>query len=161
LGPVPVLQILLTERHRFGPPYGSAAVELTPSDPLLSSLQNPKPLVRHLAFLDLCFIAEKSVDRWRRAALYRDESGESYRRVIGTCLEPLEGVIERVKVAVGSGSGPGLSGFKQGFQLQRGVAAGGKRGDRGDPEEIFRDFQVRSCACSLCSPDCGIFIAWW
>jgi hypothetical protein len=160
LGPAPFLQIILTERHRFGPPYASAAAELTPGDPLLSSIQNPKPLVRHLAFLDLCFIAEKSADRWRRIALFRDESGESYRKVIGTSLEPLEGVIERVKVAVGSGSGPGLSGFKQGFQLQRGVAARGKRGDRGDPEEIFRDFQVRSCTCSLCSPVCGICNAW-
>ncbi|GAQ78531.1 hypothetical protein KFL_000140520 [Klebsormidium nitens] len=138
-----VARIILTERHYFTPPPGTISTETAPADALLTALRNPKPLARHLAFLDLCYVAERSVDKWRRAAFFRDETGTSYKKVIDLCLEPVEGVIEGAKLAVGGGNGRGGSGTRPGeFQLQMGAAARETKRRGGDPEEILRDLQI-------------------
>lgn len=95
-----LVQSLHTRRHRFTPPFGTSAAETNPSEMLLIALEDSEKssLLRYLAVLDLCMLSEHNSDAWRLHALF-EESGETYSRVVSTCLGPLD--MLTVKLAKG------------------------------------------------------------
>lgn len=133
-------QVILTRRHVFAPPLGSTLAETQPSEQLLSILEDVESpsLAQHLAYLDLCIVAESNVDTWRRTAFF-EESGETYKRIISACLGPLDNLTLRLV--------KGLEIFetKSGDFLKQQVQSQGlnKKSESSSIKEIFRDMQVR------------------
>lgn len=132
--------MIQTRRHVFAPPLGSATAESQPTEQLLLMLEEAdnRSLGQHLAYLDLCIVAESNVDTWRRTAFF-EETGETYKRVIGACLRPLDNLTLRLV--------KGLEIFesdKSGDFLKQQMQAPGinKSSQGGSIKEIFRDFQV-------------------
>ncbi|KAL4587008.1 hypothetical protein LXL04_011657 [Taraxacum kok-saghyz] len=84
-----LMQVFMTKRLVFAiaPTRGSS----NPSGYLVEALEDTtvNPVVRYLAYLDLCMVSVTHCDTWRRAALF-ETSGETYKRVIAVCLSPLE-----------------------------------------------------------------------
>jgi nucleoporin NDC1 len=134
------IQVILTRRHVFAPPLGSTLAETQPSEQLLSMLEDVESpsLAQHLAYLDLCIVAESNVDTWRRTAFF-EESGETYKRIISACLGPLDNLTLRLV--------KGLEIFetKSGDFLKQQVQSQGlnKKSESSSIKEIFRDIQVR------------------
>eukprot|EP00850_Spirogloea_muscicola_P009487 SM000053S17444 [mRNA] locus=s53:449406:462681:+ [translate_table: standard] len=88
--------VIMTERQVFAPPPGSAAAERDPAGLLLAALEHKGSdgdacLLRHLALLDLCLLAEQDGGSWQRTMLF-EKSGSTYRRVISQCLNELDGM---------------------------------------------------------------------
>jgi nucleoporin NDC1 len=130
------IQVILTRRHVFAPPLGSTLAETQPSEQLLSMLEDVESpsLAQHLAYLDLCIVAESNVDTWRRTAFF-EESGETYKRIISACLGPLDNLTLRLV--------KGLEIFetKSGDFLKQQVQSQGlnKKSESSSIKEIFRD----------------------
>lgn len=123
----------------FAPPLGTSLAETQPSEQLLSMLEdldNPS-LAQHLAYLDLCIVAESNVDTWRRTAFF-EETGETYKRINAACLGPLDNLTLRLA--------KGLEIFetKTGDFLKQQVQSQGmnKKIESISVKEIFRDIQV-------------------
>eukprot|EP00271_Cylindrocystis_brebissonii_P015570 TRINITY_DN38501_c0_g1_i1.p1 TRINITY_DN38501_c0_g1~~TRINITY_DN38501_c0_g1_i1.p1 ORF type:complete len:660 (+),score=73.42 TRINITY_DN38501_c0_g1_i1:218-2197(+) len=96
-----LVEVVHTEHHRFLPEMGSADAELAPCGPLLAALDHKGKganarLLRHLAFLDLVYVAEGDVDRWRRNAIF-EETGDAYRVVVDACLRNVDGLTKKLK----------------------------------------------------------------
>ncbi|KAJ7548109.1 hypothetical protein O6H91_08G117700 [Diphasiastrum complanatum] len=142
-----LIQVIQTKRHVFAPPLGSAAAETNPVGPLLSILEEADNLfLRYLAFLDLSIISEvseRNVESWRRAALF-EETGETYRRIIGVSLQPLDNLamklVRGLEIVKSEKSGDIL------MQQMQSPNAQGKATYGGNLKELFRDFQL--CAWS-------------
>eukprot|EP00250_Pteridium_aquilinum_P006221 c16184_g1_i1 orf=644-2320(+) len=85
-----LVQTLHTRRYKFAPLFGTSAAETSPSEMLLIALEETEKssLPHYLATLDLCMLSESNSDPWRLHALF-EESGETYSRVVSTCLKPL------------------------------------------------------------------------
>lgn len=138
------VQVILTRRHVFAPPLGSTLAETQPSEQLLSMLEDVESpsLAQHLAYLDLCIVAESNVDTWRRTAFF-EESGETYKRIISACLGPLDNLTLRLV--------KGLEIFetKSGDFLKQHVQSQGlnKKSESSSIKEIFRDMQL----CAWCA----------
>jgi nucleoporin NDC1 len=141
-----LIQVIHTQRHSFAPPLGSSAAESQPSETLLMVLEESASgsLSQHLAYLDLCNVAESNVDSWRRAAFF-EETGETYKRVIGACLRPLDNLSSRLA--------KGLEIFesdRSGDFLRQQLQVPGvdnKGFQSGIVKDVFRDFQL----CTLCA----------
>lgn len=138
------VQVIQTRRHVFAPPLGSTLAETQPSEQLLSMLEdvdNPS-LAQYLAYLDLCIVAESNVDTWRRTAFF-EETGETYNRIITSCLGPLDNLTLRLA--------KGLEIFetKSGDFLKQQVQSQGlnKKPESIGVKEIFRDLQL----CAWCA----------
>ncbi|KAH7415736.1 hypothetical protein KP509_14G058500 [Ceratopteris richardii] len=113
-----LVQAVHTRRYHFAPPVGTAAAETNPSDLLLQALEAEKSsLVHYLAALDLCMLSEHNSDAWRLSALF-EESGETYNRVVSTCLKPLNMLtIKLAKGLDGLEEAHEKASFKQQMQL--------------------------------------------
>lgn len=139
-----LVQVILTRRHIFAPPLGSTLAETQPSEQLLSILEDVEnlSLVQHLAYLDLCIVAERNVDTWRRTAFF-EESGETYKRIISACLGPLDNLTLRLA------NGLEIFETKSGDFLKQLVLSRGldKKSESSSVKEIFRDIQL----CSWCA----------
>lgn len=90
-----------TRRCSFTPPQSSAAAETNPTDYILETLElsNPRSLMQHLAFQDLCAVSECNIEPWRRGAFF-EESGETYKRIVTACLKPLEDFTSKIAEAL-------------------------------------------------------------
>lgn len=132
--------MIQTRRHVFAPPLGSAAAETQPSEQLLLTLEEAdnRSLIQHLAYLDVCIVAESNVDTWRRTALF-EESGETYKRVIGACLGPLDNLTMRLVKGLEIFESKSGDFLKQQMQLP-GLD---KKFEGGSIKEIFKDSQVK------------------
>eukprot|EP00850_Spirogloea_muscicola_P022198 SM000282S10601 [mRNA] locus=s282:83628:97088:+ [translate_table: standard] len=96
LSPYFTRHVIMTERQVFAPPRGFAAAERDPAGLLLAALEHKGSdgdacLLRHLALLDLCLLAEQDGGSCQRMMLF-EESGSTYRRVINQCLSELDGM---------------------------------------------------------------------
>lgn len=133
-------QVIQTRRHVFAPPLGSTAAETQPSEQLLLTLEEAdnRSLIQHLAYLDVCIVAESNVDTWRRTALF-EESGETYKRVIDACLGPLDNLTMRLVKGLEIFESKSGDFLKQQMQLP-GLD---KKFQGGSIKEIFKDSQVK------------------
>lgn len=100
-----LMEIIFTERHKFGPPLGSVEADRSPNAKLLEALEYNgtsffAPWLRHLATFDLCHVAETNVDAWRRSALF-DLGDSTYKRVIDSCLGNVNSLTEKITAVLG------------------------------------------------------------
>eukprot|EP00897_Mesotaenium_endlicherianum_P010704 jgi/Mesen1/9662/ME000671S09023 len=99
-----LLEVVLTERCVFAPPLGSTAADTSPSDMLLAALAftgRKAPVIRHLALMDLCHVAEETASSWRRAALFEETGGAAtYSRVVGLCTGHLDALTVGIQEAM-------------------------------------------------------------
>ena len=143
---IALLQILLTRRHRYAPPYGSSAAETSPSDMLLMALEESErnSLTHYLATLDLCMLSEGNADKWRLSALF-EETGETYLRVITECLKPLD--MLTIKLAKGL---DGSSELKKDVLKQQMLMETAVQDRMLCSQQILDDYQVYFICYKLC-----------
>ena len=92
-----LLAVVHTERFRFWPlnPSVDLAAETLP---LRRALQVPvadDSFARHLAYEDLCFVAEK--DASRRGSVFEDQSGTSWTELAKAAVAPLDEIVAAIK----------------------------------------------------------------
>lgn len=138
-------EVIHTKRFIFAPPKGSAAAEANPSEHLLSVLEESKPksLLQYLAYLDLYMVCERNVDIWRRAAFF-EETGETYKRVMGACLKPLEQFTLKLGELEGSSADKIV---QKPFQLADQLRSPTNRVQDSKLQESFNDLQL----CEWCA----------
>ncbi|KAG9151359.1 hypothetical protein Leryth_020954 [Lithospermum erythrorhizon] len=140
-------QVLNTKRFVFAPPKGSAAAETNPSEPLLAVLDEStqKSLLQYIAHLDLCMVCERNVDTWRRAAFF-EETGETYKRVVASCIRPIEQLTLKLSERLESSS------VDHSYNLSHQLRSSGEGLPDSSMVEAFYDFQLCVwCARTLSS----------
>ena len=94
-----LLAVVHTERFRFWPL--THTVDLAAETlPLRRALQVPvadDAFARHLAFEDLCFVAEK--DAARRSSVFEDQPGTSWTELVKAAVAPLDEIVTAIKAA--------------------------------------------------------------
>ena len=53
----------------------------------LASLCVQEPVLQSLALQDLCMLAQDPSEKWRRAAIFADETGSAWRVPVQACLK--------------------------------------------------------------------------
>lgn len=69
----------------------------------LSASHSRGPDVQHLAYEDLCFVAEK--DGERRDAVFNDEKGLSWSAFLAAALKPVDAALSAAKTLAATGGG--------------------------------------------------------
>ena len=133
-------QVIQSERHVFAPPDSDplptstllTALTVDPTSPQLSFL-------RHLAFLDLCHLAEDKGSSWRRAALF-EETGSCYDAAIRAVVGPVNALTLRLTRSL--------------HQSQPWETTSAQMMDPDAPPRpapnasLFQDYQVRGSPCT-------------